>query len=116
MITLFLATSVASGVAILVRHHVHPATGASVGASAGLFGLLGAARLTCHPGSAVADMASTNGYRRPLASMSAVAEHHDAFSDGFGRCAGRRIGSLVTNALAYWQMIALQLLSRSLRA
>jgi membrane associated rhomboid family serine protease len=43
LLLLFLSASVASGVGILVKHQLWPAQGASVGASGGLFGLLGAA-------------------------------------------------------------------------
>jgi membrane associated rhomboid family serine protease len=43
LLILFLAASVFSGVAIFFKHVVLPSAGASVGASGGLFGLLGAA-------------------------------------------------------------------------
>jgi membrane associated rhomboid family serine protease len=43
LLLLFLSASVASGVGILVKHQLWPAQGVSVGASGGLFGLLGAA-------------------------------------------------------------------------
>jgi membrane associated rhomboid family serine protease len=39
----FLGASIASGAAILVKHEAWPASGVSVGASGGMFGLLGAA-------------------------------------------------------------------------
>ncbi|MGA7991865.1 MAG: rhomboid family intramembrane serine protease [Thermoanaerobaculia bacterium] len=42
-LTLFLAASVFSGVAIFFKHVVLPSAGGSVGASGGVFGLLGAA-------------------------------------------------------------------------
>jgi membrane associated rhomboid family serine protease len=45
MLSTFLAASVASGIAILVKHDFWPSSGASVGASGGLFGLLAAALL-----------------------------------------------------------------------
>jgi membrane associated rhomboid family serine protease len=45
MIFTFLTASVASGIAILVKHDFWPSAGASVGASGGLFGLLAAALL-----------------------------------------------------------------------
>jgi membrane associated rhomboid family serine protease len=45
MLSIFLAASVASGIAILVKHDLWPSAGASVGASGGLFGLLAAALL-----------------------------------------------------------------------
>jgi membrane associated rhomboid family serine protease len=40
---IFLVASVASGVGIVVKHQLWPASGVSVGASGGMFGLLGAA-------------------------------------------------------------------------
>ncbi len=40
---MFLSASVASGVGILVKHQLLPSQGALLGASGGLFGLLGAA-------------------------------------------------------------------------
>src|SRR5450432_1488838 len=43
LVPLFFAASVLSGVAILLKHVVEPSVGTSVGASGGLFGLLGAA-------------------------------------------------------------------------
>jgi membrane associated rhomboid family serine protease len=43
MALIFLGASVASGVGILVKHQLWPAGGVSVGASGGMFGLLGAA-------------------------------------------------------------------------
>jgi membrane associated rhomboid family serine protease len=43
LLLIFLSASVASGVGILVKHQLWPSQGASVGASGGLFGLLGAA-------------------------------------------------------------------------
>jgi membrane associated rhomboid family serine protease len=45
MLAIFLAASVASGIAILGKHALWPSAGASVGASGGLFGLLAAALL-----------------------------------------------------------------------
>jgi rhomboid protease GluP len=45
MLLIFLAASVASGIAILIKHEIWPSAGASVGASGGLFGLLAAALL-----------------------------------------------------------------------
>jgi rhomboid protease GluP len=43
VLVLFLVASVVSGLAILLKHHFAPGTGVSVGASGGVFGLLGAA-------------------------------------------------------------------------
>ncbi len=43
LLSLFFAASVLSGVAIVLKHVVVPSAGTSVGASGGLFGLLGAA-------------------------------------------------------------------------
>jgi membrane associated rhomboid family serine protease len=43
LLLIFLSASVASGVGILVKHQFWPSEGVSVGASGGLFGLLGAA-------------------------------------------------------------------------
>jgi membrane associated rhomboid family serine protease len=43
LLFIFLSASVASGVGILFKHHLWPSQGVSVGASGGLFGLLGAA-------------------------------------------------------------------------
>ena len=43
LVLTFLSASVASGVGILFKHQLWPAQGTSVGASGGLFGLLGAA-------------------------------------------------------------------------
>ena len=43
LLSVFFAASVLSGVAILLKHVVVPAAGTSLGASGGLFGLLGAA-------------------------------------------------------------------------
>jgi membrane associated rhomboid family serine protease len=42
---IFLAASVASGIAILIKHEFWPSAGTSVGASGGMFGLLAAALL-----------------------------------------------------------------------
>jgi len=43
LLALFLIASVASGLAILLKYHFIPPFGASVGASGGMFGILGAA-------------------------------------------------------------------------
>ena len=43
LLLIFLSASVASGVGILFKHQLWPSQGASIGASGGLFGLLGAA-------------------------------------------------------------------------
>jgi membrane associated rhomboid family serine protease len=43
LLLIFLGSSVASGVGILFKHQLWPSHGASIGASGGLFGLLGAA-------------------------------------------------------------------------
>jgi membrane associated rhomboid family serine protease len=43
LIALFLGASVASGACILIKHLIWPSLGTSIGASGGLFGLLGAA-------------------------------------------------------------------------
>jgi rhomboid protease GluP len=43
LLALFLIASVASGLAILLKYHFIPPSGASVGASGGMFGILGAA-------------------------------------------------------------------------
>jgi membrane associated rhomboid family serine protease len=43
LLFIFLSASVASGIGILVKHQLWPSEGASVGASGGLFALLGAA-------------------------------------------------------------------------
>jgi membrane associated rhomboid family serine protease len=43
LIVLFLGASIASGACILIKHVIWPSLGTSVGASGGLFGLLGAA-------------------------------------------------------------------------
>ena len=43
LLLVFLTTSVASGAGILFKHQVWPSQGVSLGASGGLFGLLGAA-------------------------------------------------------------------------
>jgi membrane associated rhomboid family serine protease len=43
LLLIFLSASVASGVGILFKHQLWPSQGVSVGASGGLFGLLGAA-------------------------------------------------------------------------
>ena len=43
LVALFFISSVVSGLAILIKHHFVPQSGVSVGASGGLFGLLGAA-------------------------------------------------------------------------
>jgi rhomboid protease GluP len=40
---LFAVASLASGLAIFLKHYLHPGLGASVGASGGMFGVLGAA-------------------------------------------------------------------------
>ena len=42
LLIIFLGASVASGVGILVKHQIWPAEGVSLGASGGMFGLLGA--------------------------------------------------------------------------
>ena len=42
LLGIFLAASIVSGVAILIRHQIWPSHGVSVGASGGMFGLLGA--------------------------------------------------------------------------
>ena len=43
LLIIFLSASVASGLGILVKHQIWPAEGVSLGASGGMFGLLGAA-------------------------------------------------------------------------
>jgi membrane associated rhomboid family serine protease len=43
LLIIFMSASVASGVGILVKHQIWPAEGVSLGASGGMFGLLGAA-------------------------------------------------------------------------
>jgi len=43
LLIIFLSASVASGAGILVKHQIWPAEGVSLGASGGMFGLLGAA-------------------------------------------------------------------------
>ena len=43
LLIIFLSASVASGIGILVKHQIWPAEGVSLGASGGMFGLLGAA-------------------------------------------------------------------------
>jgi membrane associated rhomboid family serine protease len=45
MLGIFAASSIASGVAIMLKHVLWPAAGVSVGASGGMFGLLGASLL-----------------------------------------------------------------------
>jgi membrane associated rhomboid family serine protease len=45
---LFLIASVASGLAILLKYHFIPPFGSSVGASGGMFGILGAALVLIH--------------------------------------------------------------------
>ena len=42
LLIIFLSASVASGVGILIKHQIWPAEGVSLGASGGMFGLLGA--------------------------------------------------------------------------
>jgi membrane associated rhomboid family serine protease len=42
LLIIFLSASVASGLGILVKHQIWPAEGVSLGASGGMFGLLGA--------------------------------------------------------------------------
>lgn len=43
LLIIFLSASVASGAGILIKHQIWPAEGVSLGASGGMFGLLGAA-------------------------------------------------------------------------
>jgi rhomboid protease GluP len=43
LLVIFLSASVASGAGILIKHQIWPAEGVSLGASGGMFGLLGAA-------------------------------------------------------------------------
>jgi membrane associated rhomboid family serine protease len=48
LIVIFLSASVASGAGILFKHQLWPSHGASIGASGGLFGILGAALVLVH--------------------------------------------------------------------
>jgi rhomboid protease GluP len=48
LFVIFLCASVASGAGILFKHQLWPSQGASIGASGGLFGLLGAALVLVH--------------------------------------------------------------------